>query len=163
MAPAVAWDTTLVSRLHPEGPALASLETAAGVGHPVGVPAPVLTEVTFGLARAAARDTRFEGHLTWLEAVVRGPEVRVLPVDRDAGLLAGRLRALAPHPGVTARRDPRTKPERRVAWVFDLQIAAAAWVAGYDLATENRTDFVRIADLLVEIGLEPLDIRDAPF
>jgi predicted nucleic acid-binding protein len=139
------------------------VEAGARAGHPVGVPAPVLTEVTFGLARAAARDARFGAQLSWLEGLVHGPEVRVLPFDRDAGLLAGRLRALGPHPGGTGRRDPRAKPERRVAWVLDLQIAATAWVAGCDLATENRSDFARIADLLVEIGLERLGIRDAPF
>lgn len=163
MTTPIAWDTSLVSRLWPGTPALAYLEDEALAGRPLRVPAPVLTEISFGLARAAQRDARFAAQLVWIEDLLRHPKVEVLALDREAGFLAGRLRALAHHPLGQARRDARTKPERRISWLLDLQIAAAAWASGCDVATENTGDFEAIADLLAEeLGLEPLIVHRSP-
>jgi predicted nucleic acid-binding protein len=91
------------------------------------------------------------------------PKVEILAIGREAGFLAGRLRALAHHPPDRGRRDARTKPERRVSWLLDLQIAAAAWASGCDVATENNGDFEAIADLLAaKLGLEPLIVHRSP-
>lgn len=160
----MAWDTTLVSRLRPDSPALAHVETCARDRRPVRVPSAVLTEAAYGLQRAAERDPKFGAQLEWLHDLARGPEIEVLALDGDAGVLAGRLRALQPYPPGRGSRDERTKPERRAAWLLDLQIAATAWTAGCDLATENRRDFELIARLLSDkLGLEPLGVLASPF
>lgn len=163
MTPPIAWDTSLVSRLWPGTPALAYLEDEALAGRPLRIPAPVLTEISFGLARAALRDARFAAQLEWIEDLMCHPKVEILALGREAGFLAGRLRALGHHPPDRGRRDARTKPERRVSWLLDLQIAAAAWASGCDVATENTGDFEAIANLLVaELGLEPLIVHRSP-
>jgi len=163
VTPPIAWDTSLVSRLWPGTPALAYLEDEALAGRPLRIPAPVLTEISFGLARDAQRDARFAAQLEWIEDLLRHPKVEILAIGREAGFLAGRLRALAHHPPDRGRRDARTKPERRVSWLLDLQIAAAAWASGCDVATENNGDFEAIADLLAaKLGLEPLIVHRSP-
>jgi predicted nucleic acid-binding protein len=88
----------------------------------------------------------------------------VVPLDGRAALVAGRLRARATLP-VPSKGDKRTKAQRRVAWQLDLEIAATCWAAGYDIATENRADFERIAIALADLvpGAPPLEVLPPPF
>ena len=160
MTAVAAWDTTIVSRLRPGSRAALYVQEEALAGRTVCVPAPVLSEVAYGFARRGASLAR---NLRWFQRLARSPLMCVLAYDREAGLLAGKLRALAPQAPAVGRHDRRTKPERRVSWLLDLQIAATAYAAGHDVATDNRRDFEAIAQLLKrDLGLEPLGVYDPP-
>ena len=80
-----------------------------------------------------------------------------------AALAAGQMRATAPHPPVPSR-SRRPKPERRVAWVADIHIAASAWAVGVPLETENVRDFTILSALLRELVPDgrPLEVRPSP-
>jgi hypothetical protein len=53
---------------------------------------------------------------------------------------------------------------RQAAWLLDIEIAATAYMAGLDVATENRHDFESIAGVLGALfpRAEPLAIVPAP-
>ncbi|MGI8441271.1 MAG: hypothetical protein ACR2NV_13935 [Thermoleophilaceae bacterium] len=74
------------------------------------------------------------------------------------------MRARHSLPPAVARSDARMKPDRRVAWVLDILIAATAWTAGYGIATRNRSDFEVLRDLIEELypGVTPLVVVDPP-
>jgi hypothetical protein len=54
---------------------------------------------------------------------------------------------------------------RQASWLLDMQIAATAYAAGLDVATENRADFVAISDALADLfpDAPPLVVVDGPF
>lgn len=160
----VVWDTTLVSRIQPSSAALAYVERALFTEGRVLLPAPSVTEVVWGYARLARTRPNVDQLLRWLGRFLARPQVTVVPLAREAALVAGRLRAQCPAPPRHRRGERRTKPERRVAWVFDLQIAATAWTVGAPVATENVADFERIAELLQELypGAARLEVRPSP-
>jgi predicted nucleic acid-binding protein len=101
--------------------------------------------------------------LAWAERFFGRAEVAVVPLGRAAALATGRIRAAAPMPA-QRRGGDRRKPERRVAWVFDIQIAATAWAAGLPVATENLADYERIAGLLGDLfpRSAPLEVQPSP-
>jgi len=88
--------------------------------------------------------------LTDLDAV---GVLEVLPLSWEAALLAGQLRALLPAPptGRSAQRDRGAKPERRVAWIADIQIAATAWLAGEPVCTADREHFETLSKAIAEL------------
>lgn len=128
------------------------------------VTAPTAVETIFGLARQISVDPSAGVDLAWYRRLFAGPLARVLPVNAFAAILAGELRAQHPTPPPTARSDARPKPDRRVAWVLDILIAATAWTAGYGIATRNRGDFELLRDLIEELhpGVSPLVVMDPP-
>ena len=75
---------------------------------------------------------------------------RILPLDRPAAILAGRLRALHPTPPTGTRRKGVT-PAQRAGWVLDIQIAACVWTHGRELATENLRDFQTLRELIAAL------------
>lgn len=155
-----AWDTTLLSRLVPGSPAHRHCQDAVARGDPVALAAGALLEVGYGYERERERRPEFGALLRWLEEEVALRQLcSVVPLDGRAALLAGRLRALAPSPPRARRGDTRTKTRRRAAWHLDLQIAATCWAGGYDVATENRRDFERIAEILAELVPEAPRLR----
>ena len=141
-----AWDTTAVARLAVPGPARARAMERMALADPVGIPSPCLLEVAFGYRRALARgDTRFAAALEWVRDGLRSePLGSVLPLDHVAAALAGEIRAVCPFPPGRRPRG-RSKAETRASWLIDIEIAAAAWAAGFDIATDNREDFEAIA------------------
>jgi predicted nucleic acid-binding protein len=145
-----AWDTTLVSRLHPGGASERRLLEHVAAGDPVAVTAPTAMEVATGIQAAGASDPRFRLMLSWFTRLLYSDLVEVLPLDRAAAIVAGRLRALHPTPPTGPRRKG-TKPERRAGWALDIQIAACAWTHGYEIATENARDFEALRDLIAEL------------
>ena len=88
----------------------------------------------------------------------------MLHASAVAAIAAGRLRAQSPLPPRRSRADRRSKPERRVAWVADQQIAASAWAVGIPIETENMDDFTRLSYLLAELYPKaiPLEVRPSP-
>jgi predicted nucleic acid-binding protein len=143
-----AWDTSLVSRLVPASPAYDAVLAAAESGAPVGVPTPVLAEVSYGVARSAARlPALIETH-AWLGELIASGLLVALPLTAVAAEVAGELRAHARIPPAGSARRGRAKAEQRVGWVMDLMIAATTWVHGYDIVTRNARDYERIAELL---------------
>lgn len=159
------WDTSVASGLRPDGALfdLAHAEALAGV--PIRLAAPTVAEISYGLGRRADEE-RFENALRWFAEILRAGLVEVIPVTREAALLSGRLRALCPAPPAPDRRrsNSRSKPERRVAWVADIQIAACAWLNGQAVCTADQAHFAHlgeaIAALFPELG--PLEILPAP-
>lgn len=128
------------------------------------VTAATALETIYGLARQVSVQPSAKAALGWYEKLFAGPLVRVLPFGGPASVVAGALRARHPLPPTGARRDERTKPDRRVAWVLDIQIAATAWTAGYGLATRNRRDFELLRDLIAELHprTTPLEVLGPP-
>jgi predicted nucleic acid-binding protein len=142
------WDTTLASRLHPDGPVLDYVVDQLAAGMPVRIAAPAVLEIAYGYERAAAAgDARFGGLLDWFTRLVASDAFSVVALDGRAALVAGRLRGVRPHPPRRSR-DQRSKTMRQASWLLDIEIAATAFAAGLDVATENRADFEAIADTL---------------
>ena len=146
----VVWDTTLVSQIQPESWALSYFESAVDTEGRVLIPATSVREVVWGHARATAFEPRSWQLLRWLSRFLARPDVSVLPLTREAAFAAGRTRAGCPFPA-RSPRDRRSKPDRRVAWVNDMQIAATAWAFCVPVATENVADFTRLSELLAEL------------
>jgi predicted nucleic acid-binding protein len=149
------WDTTLASRLHPHGEVLDYVVDQFAAGTPVRVAAPAVLEIAYGYERFASRDARYGNLLAWLTRLLASDAFSVVVLDGRAALIAGRLRDIRPHPP-QIRRDQRSKTMRQASWLLDIEIAATAFAAGLDVATENRADFETLADTLA--GLFP----DAP-
>lgn len=159
------WDTSVASGLYPDGPLFKLASEAALSGEPVLLAAPTVQEIAFGLQRKAG-DSRFRAALDWFTELLDSDVLMSLPLTWEAALLAGQLRATYPTPptGGRPRRTDAPKPERRVAWVTDIQIAAIAWLAGESVCTADRDHFSllgsAIGDLFPEAG--PLDVFPSP-
>jgi len=160
----VAWDTTLLSRLRPGSPLEREVWERARADDHVAVTAPTIMEVTRGLAaRAADGEVRWQRALRWFGSFTATGLVEVLPLDRQAAALAGRLRALHPLPPATARRRDGSRPDQRAGWVLDIQIAACAWRHGVTLVTDNVRDFEALRDAIAALlpDWSPLAVRPA--
>jgi predicted nucleic acid-binding protein len=159
----LAWDTTLVSRIHPGGLLERQLLDRARAGEPIAITTPTVMEVVRGLSGAAATRPRFAIALEWLIGLVASDLVEILSLDRPAAIVAGRLRATQPTPPTGARRKG-VKPEQRAAWVLDIQIAACAWTHGRQIATENRHDFETLRELITTLypDTPPLAVNPPP-
>lgn len=142
------WDTSLASRLHPRSDVLDHVIDQLAAGAPVKVAAPAILEITYGYQLQAARgDTRYDSLLAWFTRLLASDAFSAVALDGRAALIAGRLRGALPHPPPN-RRDQRSKTMRQASWLMDIQIAATAFAAGLDVATENRTDFEALAKSL---------------
>lgn len=144
------WDTTLASRLHPHGEVLDYVVDQLAAGTPVRVAAPAVLEVAYGYQRVASRDARYDNLLAWFTRLLASDAFSVVVLDGRAALVAGRLRGVLPHPP-QSRRDRRSKTMRQASWLLDIEIAATAFAAGLDVATENRTDFETLAEALARL------------
>lgn len=143
------WDTTLASRLHPQGEVLDYVLDQVAAGTPVRIAAPAILEIAYGYQRMAAGDNRYGELLAWLTRVLASDAFSVVALDGRAALVAGRLRGVLPHP--PAKRDRRSKTMRQASWLLDIQIAATAFAAGLDVATDNRGDFEALGDTLAAL------------
>lgn len=160
----VVWDTMLSARIRAGSPELEHVREQRLTGEPVAVAAPTVLELTYGLRKAAlGGNARLAAHLRWLRGFLELGAVRVLPLDARGAQLAGDARAVRPVPP-PRRGERRSKAERRVAWLLDLQIAAAAYVHGHDVATGNLRDFEAIGDVFAELapGAPPLGVVEPP-
>jgi predicted nucleic acid-binding protein len=141
------WDTSLASRLHPEDAHFDVVLSAAESGEPILVAAATVAEISHGLQRKAGEEG-FIALLDWFTSLFRDEIIGVLPLTREAALLAGSLRAIHPDPPSIARGDKRPKPERRVAWIADIQIASTAWVVGEPVCTADRGHFEHLSSTI---------------
>lgn len=140
------WDTTLASRLHPQGDVLDYVIDQLAAGTAVRVAAPAVLEIAYGYQRMAADDARYGDLLAWFTRLLASDPFSVAALDGRAALVAGRLRGALPH--ALAKRDRRSKTMRQASWLLDIEIAATAFAAGLDVATENRADFEALAQAL---------------
>jgi predicted nucleic acid-binding protein len=143
------WDTSVASGLHPDSELLDFAAGRALDGQPVLLAAATVAEITYGLGRKAD-DARFAQALAWFTELLRSGTVEVLPLTREGALLSGLLRASHPVPPTSGRKDSRSKPERRVAWINDIQIAASAWLRAEPVCTKDQAHFGFIADAISE-------------
>lgn len=145
------WDTSVASGLHPDGPLLEAASQAALSGEPILLAAPTVAEDSFGLQRRA-KDGRFADALACFTEILDAGVLGVLPLTREAAPLAGRLRAVHPVPPSGRRRgNGWAKPERRIAWVTDIQIAASAWLAAEPLCTADQGHFGLLGSAIVKL------------
>lgn len=144
------WDTTLASRLHPRGEVLDYVVDQLAAGKPVRIAAPAVLEIAYGYQRFASRDARYSDLLAWFTRLLASDAFSVVALDGRAALIAGRLRGVMPHPP-SSRRDQRSKTMRQASWLLDIEIAATAYAAGLDIATENRNDFETLAGALAAL------------
>jgi predicted nucleic acid-binding protein len=156
------WDTTVASRLQPGSDVLDYALERAAAGSPVRVAAPAVLEIAYGYERMAGRDPRFARLLAWFTAFVDSAAVTVVALDGRAALVAGRLRGALPHP--PGKRDRRSRTMRQASWLLDVQIAATAFAAGLDVATENRGDFEALREGLLALfpAAPELAVVEAP-
>jgi predicted nucleic acid-binding protein len=159
-----AWDTSALSRLQPGSGVEAYVLERAALGDPVHVAAPAVSEVIYGYERKAADDPRFSNLIAWFTQLLATNVLQAVPFDERAAVVAGRLRATAPHPPGRARRDLRSKTMRQASWLMDIQIVATAFAAGLEVATRNRADFEHLGGLLAELypGVPPLVVTEPP-
>lgn len=139
----------MASRLHPHGDVLDYVVDRATEGLPVRVAAPAVLEIAYGYQRMAISDNRYANLLAWFTRLLASGAFAVVPLDGRAALVAGRLRGLLPHP--PARRDSRSKTMRQASWLLDIEIAATAFAAGLDVATDNRADFELLRGTLIDL------------
>jgi predicted nucleic acid-binding protein len=158
------WDTTLASRLHPAGDILDYVVERAATGDSVRLAAPAVLEVAYGYQRMTGTDNRYAELLAWFTRLVASPALRVAPLDGYGAIVAGRMRGQAPHPPPKRQGDKRSKTMRQASWLLDIEIAATAFAAGLDIATENRHDFQLLSDLLTQMfpGAPALAVTEAP-
>lgn len=156
------WDTTLASRLHPDGDVLDHIVDQALQGTPVRVAAPAVLEIAYGYQRMAADDPRYRELLSWFTRVLASDVFSVVALDGRAALVAGCVRGVVPHS--PARHDRRSKTMRQASWLLDIEIAAIAFAAGLDVATANRADFEILRDALASLfpDAPPLAVVDGP-
>jgi predicted nucleic acid-binding protein len=154
---------TLASRLHPRGDILDYVFAQAAAGTPVRVAAPAVLEIAYGYQRKIPSDARYGALLAWFVRLLASDAFTVVALDGRAALIAGRLRGVVPHPAAT-RRDRRSRTMRQAAWLLDIRIAATAFTAGLDVATENRSDFETLAHMLATIfpDAPALGVVDGP-
>jgi len=133
----------------------------ASTGEPVAITAPTVMEVVRGLQAGAADRSGMAAALAWFVGLLASGLMDVLSLDRTAAILAGRLRAMQSIPPTGARRTG-VKPEQRVGWVFDIQIAACAWTHGHPIATENLRDFEALRDLIAKLYPDSSPLLVAP-
>ncbi len=135
----VAWDTTTAARLRPDSPVLDHVQGRRRTGDPIAFTATTLKEISYGLNKAASSGRQAAGaQLRWLRDQIDAGLIEVLTFDDRAADIAGALRATLPTPPSNARRPKgRSKPDNRVAWILDIQIAATAFAHGYDLLTAD--------------------------
>jgi predicted nucleic acid-binding protein len=157
-----AWDTTVVSRLHPGSVLEQHVVERAWAGDPVAIGAPTVMEAMRGLQTRAAVTSAGARTLSRFDELLSRALVEVLPLDRHAATVAGRVRGEHPIPPTGARRKG-VKPEQRAAWVLDIQIAACAWTNGRSIVTENVRDFERLSELIATLypGVPKLVVAEA--
>lgn len=123
-----------------------------------------MLELAYGYRRRFNEgDTRFAAALDWVRSTLPDrPPGELLTFGTSAAAVAGEIRALQPFPPSTTKAR-RSKAESRVAWLLDVEIASTAWVAGFDIASDNATDFEAVADALELIapGAPPLRVVPA--
>lgn len=130
-----------------------------------------MREALFGLwakrapgGAGALRDPggRWADAAPWFARTVLGENgLRVLGLDTPGLATAARLRAKAPLPP-SPRRAGQSKPDQRVGWVADIEIAVTAWRWRLPLVTMNRRDFAVLAAALDAIypDVPPLELQE---
>lgn len=170
MAPAggVVWDTMSASALRPEpGGVWEAIRALRDTPEEVFLAAPTVEEVLYGMWRVAPRRADFVTLATWWASRVLSPDgLRVLVPDAASLVAAARVRARCPLPPAAGRRRATGEgtPDRRVAWVADIQIAVIGWRFGLPVVTRNRGDFETVGALLDDIypGQPPLRLEGPP-
>ena len=157
-----AWDTSVASRIavgERHAPLLA-MHLRNGV--PVALPAPTVQEIVRGLAAPAVNREPTRRKIRWFAGLFRDPLTIVVPFDRRAAVIAGRLLARHAHPPTRNHRRHGTRAQQRAAWALDVQIAACAFAGGYGLLTENVDDFAVLRDAIAELlpATPPLAVTD---
>ena len=143
-----AWDTTTAARLRPESPVLEHARERRRAGDPIAFTATTLKEISHGLHKAATAGTQGAGaQLRWLRDQIDAGLIDVLAFNNRAADVAGALRAAIPTPPSSRRPRDRSKPENRVAWILDIQIAATVFVHGYDLLTTDAHHTILATEL----------------
>jgi predicted nucleic acid-binding protein len=157
-----AWDTSVASRVHGRSRHAPLLATHWRHGIPVALPAPTIQEIVRGLAAPAMHHERMRRKLRWFGGLFRDPLTVVIPFDRRAAELSGRLLARHPHPPTGNHRRDGTRAQQRAAWALDVQIAACAFAGGYGVLTENVGDFAVLRGAISRLlpDVPPLSIKD---
>jgi predicted nucleic acid-binding protein len=119
-------------------------------GIPIALPTPTIQEIVRGLA-APAIPQESRRKLRWFGELFRDPLTVVIPFDRRAAELSGRLLARHPHPPTRDHRRHGTRAQQRAAWALDVQIATCAFAGGYGVLTENVDDFAVLRDAIAEL------------
>ncbi|HEX7291762.1 MAG TPA: hypothetical protein VF250_11615 [Conexibacter sp.] len=158
-----AWDTSVASRIAVDERHAPLLARHLRDDLPIALPAPTIQEIVRGLATPAEHHVRARRKLRWFGGLFRDPLTVVIPFDRPAADLAGRLLARHPHPPTRNHRRHGTRAQQRAAWALDVQIAACAFAGGYGVLTENVDDFAALRDAIAELlpDVPSLELTDA--
>jgi len=158
-----AWDTSVASRVHGRSRHAPLLATHWRHSIPIALPAPTIQEIVRGLAAPDQDHERARRKRRWFVGLFRDPLTIVVPFDRSAAELAGRLLSVHPHPPTRNHRRHGTRAQQRAAWALDVQIAACAFAAGYGVLTENVEDFAVLRDSIAALAPDApsLTVADA--
>lgn len=143
------WDTSVASRLHPESELFDFAAAKALEGEPILLAAATVAEISYGLKLKDA-DPRFADALAWFNEILNAGGMGVLPLTREGAQVTGLLRAAHPAPPSVDKGDKRSKPDRRVAWINDIQIAATAWLRAEPVCTRDRDHFEFLSRAIAE-------------
>lgn len=157
------WDTSVASALHPESPLFEFAAEQALEGQPVLLASATVAEIYYGL-ESKSEDPRFAQALVWFNEILRSGVLGVLPLTLEGAQLTGLLRATNPMPPSVTKREKRSKPDRRVAWINDIQIAASAWLRAEPVCTKDQAHFHFLAEAIAERypGAGTLEVIPAP-
>lgn len=173
-----AWDTTTAARLRPDSPELEYVRSRWQLGDPVAFTASTLSEISFGLCKAALPTLSerpdhqglnpdsapaADAQRGWLKDQIAAGLIDVLPFEHRAADIAGALRARIPTPPPAPKRSKgRSKAEGSVAWMMDLQTSATVFVHGYDLLTADAHHPVIAKELRALAPSAPPLLIEAP-
>ncbi len=131
---------------------------------PYAITSVVLTELLTGMEQRRG-DAGWDNQRRFLHSLIDAGVLTVLPFDDRAAAVAARLRAIrrVPPANTSAKAAQRSKAESRVAWVMDLHTAAAVFVSGATLASDDTHHATIASDLASFTGGVAHAVMAAPF
>lgn len=155
----------LASDLAPGAPRADEHLARLARGTKIAIAATTMVEITYGLRRGIEDgNPGLRGPLAWWRATVAANELEILPMTAAAAVMTGEVRGVMPFPPSIGRKRRGGKPDVRVAWVNDIEIACTAWAHGRAVHTSNGRDFETIREVLARLapGVPPLELVAVP-
>lgn len=160
----IALDTTPAAKIAPSSPGHQQAVTRHAAGDPFAITSTVLTELLTGMEQKRG-NAGWDQQRQFLARLIDEGVLTVLPFDARAATVAARLRAIrrVPPANTSTQTAQRSKAESRVAWVMDLHTAAAVFVAGSTLASDDAHHKTIASDLASFTGGVAHHVIAAPF
>ena len=162
------WDTSVASGLHPNDPLFELASEAALADEPSSSAAPDRSGDRLWLAAPRPACQVRSPRSSWFRELFSTSGCWGAAAELGGGAARRPAASVAAHPTDSpTARSPRargTKPERRVAWITDIQIAATAWLAGEAVCTADQAHFEALGEAIAKLfpGERKLQVLPPP-